>query len=124
MQCLNILPDFEVVPLRAPLQQMEPPSPLTKIAIAHYQFETIHPFLDGNGRLGWLMIALYLASFGLLHKPVLYLSDYFERNKTEYADRLMSVRDANKMKDWLIFFYMVCVKQWRAPYRCLKTSWH
>ncbi len=77
---------------------------LIKIAIAHYQFETIHPFLDGNGRLGRLMIALYLASFGLLHKPALYLSDYFERNKTEYVDRLMAVREANKMKEWLVFF--------------------
>ena len=77
---------------------------LIKIAIAHYQFETIHPFLDGNGRLGRLMIALYLASFGLLHKPALYLSDYFERHKTGYVDRLMAVRDANKMKEWLVFF--------------------
>jgi Fic family protein len=77
---------------------------LIKIAIAHYQFETIHPFLDGNGRLGRLMIALYLASFGLLHKPALYLSDFFERHKTEYVDRLMAVRDANQMKEWLVFF--------------------
>lgn len=77
---------------------------LIKIAIAHYQFETVHPFLDGNGRLGRLMIAIYLANFGLLHKPALYLSDYFERNKTEYVDRLMAVRDANKLKEWLIFF--------------------
>ncbi|MEE9492318.1 MAG: Fic family protein [Gammaproteobacteria bacterium] len=77
---------------------------LIKIAIAHYQFETIHPFLDGNGRLGRLMIALYLASFGLLHKPALYLSDYFERNKTEYVDRLMGVREADRMKEWLVFF--------------------
>ncbi|MFV2058643.1 MAG: Fic family protein [Thiohalomonadales bacterium] len=77
---------------------------LIKIAIAHYQFETIHPFLDGNGRLGRLMIALYLASFGLLHKPALYLSDYFEQHKTEYVDRLMAVRKKNKMKDWLVFF--------------------
>jgi len=77
---------------------------LIKIAIAHYQFETIHPFLDGNGRLGRLMIALYLASNSLLHKPALYLSDYFERNKTEYIDRLMAVREANKMKEWLVFF--------------------
>ncbi|HFE38742.1 MAG TPA: Fic family protein [Gammaproteobacteria bacterium] len=77
---------------------------LIKIAIAHYQFETIHPFLDGNGRLGRLMIALYLASFGLLHKPALYLSDYFERHKTEYIDRLMAVREANRMKEWLVFF--------------------
>ncbi|MCW8987755.1 MAG: Fic family protein [Gammaproteobacteria bacterium] len=77
---------------------------LIKIAIAHYQFETIHPFLDGNGRLGRLMIALYLASFGLLHKPALYLSDYFERHKTEYVDRLMAVREGNNLKDWLVFF--------------------
>lgn len=77
---------------------------LIKVAIGHYQFETIHPFLDGNGRLGRLMIALYLASHGLLHKPALYLSDYFERNKTEYVDRLMAVRESNKMKEWLVFF--------------------
>ncbi|HEC60025.1 MAG TPA: Fic family protein [Methylophaga sp.] len=78
--------------------------PLLRIAIAHYQFETIHPFLDGNGRLGRLMISLYLASEGLLHKPALYLSDYFERNKTTYVDRLMAVRQGNHMRDWLIFF--------------------
>ncbi|WP_430443431.1 Fic family protein [Sphingorhabdus contaminans] len=77
---------------------------LIKIAIAHYQFETIHPFLDGNGRLGRLMIALYFASSGLLVKPALYLSDYFERNKTEYIDRLMAVRQGNHMDQWLVFF--------------------
>lgn len=78
--------------------------PLLRIAIAHYQFETIHPFLDGNGRLGRLMISLYLASEGLLHKPALYLSDYFERNKTTYVDKLMAVRQGNHLRDWLIFF--------------------
>jgi Fic family protein len=78
--------------------------PLIKIAIAHYQFETIHPFLDGNGRLGRLMISLYLASEKLLAKPALYLSDYFERNKTAYVDHLMAVRDASHMRDWIIFF--------------------
>jgi len=77
---------------------------LIKIAIAHYQFETIHPFLEGNGRLGRLMIALYFANFGLLDKPALYLSDYFERNKTEYVDRLMAVRQSNQLKQWLMFF--------------------
>jgi len=77
---------------------------LIKIALLHYQFETIHPFLDGNGRLGRLMIALYLSSFDLLHKPALYLSEYFERNKTEYVDRLMAVRDKNQLREWLIFF--------------------
>ena len=78
--------------------------PLIKMALMHYQFEAIHPFLDGNGRLGRLMIALYLANFGLLYKPALYLSDYFERNKTQYVDNLMAVRESNKMKQWLVFF--------------------
>lgn len=78
--------------------------PLVRIAIAHYQFETIHPFLDGNGRLGRLMISLYLASGGLLHKPALYLSDYFERNKTAYIDHLMAVRQGNRLREWLVFF--------------------
>jgi Fic family protein len=78
--------------------------PLIKIAIAHYQFETIHPFLDGNGRLGRLMISLFLASENLLLKPALYLSDYFERHKTAYIDHLMAVRDGNHMRAWLIFF--------------------
>lgn len=78
--------------------------PLIRIAIGHYQFETIHPFLDGNGRLGRLMISLYLASEGLLHKPALYLSDYFERNKTAYVDHLMAVREGDHIRDWLVFF--------------------
>lgn len=78
--------------------------PLIRIAIAHYQFETIHPFLDGNGRLGRLMISLYLASERLLHKPALYLSDYFERNKSAYVDHLMAVRHGNHLREWLVFF--------------------
>ncbi len=78
--------------------------PLVRIAIAHYQFETIHPFLDGNGRLGRLMISLYLASEGLLHQPALYLSDYFERYKTAYIDSLMAVRQGNHLREWLVFF--------------------
>lgn len=78
--------------------------PLIRIAIAHYQFETIHPFLDGNGRLGRLMISLYLASENLLAQPALYLSDYFERNKTAYVDHLMAVREGNHLDDWIAFF--------------------
>ncbi|MDC9700875.1 MAG: Fic family protein [Alphaproteobacteria bacterium] len=80
--------------------------PLIKIAIAHYQFETIHPFLDGNGRLGRLMIPLYLASKNLLVKPLLYLSVYFEKNKTAYIDHLMAVRHKHQMRNWLIFFLL------------------
>jgi len=79
-------------------------SPLIKIAIAHYQFETVHPFLDGNGRLGRLMISLYLASEKLLAQPALYLSDYFEHNKTAYVDHLMAVRQGSHMKEWIMFF--------------------
>ncbi len=78
--------------------------PLVRIGIAHYQFETIHPFLDGNGRLGRLMISLYLTSTGLLKKPALYLSDYFERHKTAYVDHLMAVREGNHLRAWLVFF--------------------
>ncbi|MCY4007929.1 MAG: Fic family protein [Rhodobacteraceae bacterium] len=78
--------------------------PLVRIAIGHYQFETIHPFLDGNGRLGRLMISLYLASTGLLVKPALYLSDYFERNRSAYVDQLMAVRQGHHLREWLIFF--------------------
>lgn len=77
---------------------------LVKIAMAHYQFETVHPFLDGNGRLGRLMITLYLVSFNLLAKPSLYLSDFFERHKGEYYDRLMAVRTTNNMRAWILFF--------------------
>lgn len=78
--------------------------PLIKIALAHYQFETIHPFLDGNGRLGRLMIPLFLASEEILTKPALYLSAYFERNKTAYVDHLMAVREGNHLQQWLLFF--------------------
>lgn len=77
---------------------------LIRIAIIHYQFETIHPFLDGNGRLGRLLIVLYLVSFGLLTKPALYMSDFFERHKAEYYDRLMAVRTNNEMLPWIKFF--------------------
>ena len=79
---------------------------LLKIALIHYQFETIHPFLDGNGRLGRLLIVLYLVSFGLLAKPALYLSGFFERHKGEYYDQLMAVRATSKVTPWLSFFLL------------------
>ncbi len=77
---------------------------LIRVGILHYQFETIHPFLEGNGRLGRLLIALYLANFNLLHKPALYLSDYFERNRLDYYDHLTVARTRNDISAWLRFF--------------------
>jgi len=77
---------------------------LLRIGLVHYQFETIHPFLDGNGRVGRLVIPLYLVSKGILQKPVLYLSDFFEQNRTLYYDNLTNVREKNDLGQWFKFF--------------------
>ena len=77
---------------------------LIKIAILHYQFESIHPFLDGNGRIGRLLIPLYIQSKGMLEKSCLYISDYIERNKDTYYDLLTRVRTHNDMIAWIKFF--------------------
>jgi Fic family protein len=77
---------------------------LLKIGLIHYQFETIHPFQDGNGRLGRLLIPLYLIGRGILRQPVLYLSAYFERNRLAYYDKLTAVRENSDLVGWLDSF--------------------
>lgn len=86
---------------------------LIKIAIAHYQFETIHPFLDGNGRIGRLLITLYMVQEKILAQPLLYLSTYFEKRKDLYYDNLNSVRVNNDMTHWIKYF-LVGVEQTAA----------
>lgn len=87
---------------------------LLKLGIAHYQFETIHPFLDGNGRVGRLIIPLYLVSKEILGKPILYLSDYFERNRRLYYDNLMIVREDDNITQWIKFFLVGIIETSRS----------
>ncbi len=78
--------------------------PLVRVGLAHAQFETIHPFLDGNGRVGRLLITFLLTEMNLLARPVLYLSHYFKRRRSEYYERLQAIRDAGDWEGWLAFF--------------------
>ena len=102
-------PHQEVDDLMSDLEKLlnDPENPLPellKIALVHYQFETIHPFLDGNGRLGRLLIPLFLVDREILNRPILYLSAFFERNRKQYYDRLTAVRTENDLLGWFHFF--------------------
>jgi Fic family protein len=98
LTALNQLEHFLHMPSELPA--------LIRVALAHYQFEAIHPFLDGNGRVGRLLITLLLYAWDLLPQPLLYLSAYFEANRQEYYDRLLAVSQQGKWEDWLHFFLM------------------
>jgi Fic family protein len=84
---------------------------LIRCALAHYQFETIHPFLDGNGRLGRLLIVFYLVERRVLRQPLLYVSSYFERHRDEYVDRLQRVRERGDYEGWITFFLRAVATQ-------------
>ncbi len=94
---------------------------LIKIGIIHYQFETIHPFLDGNGRLGRLLITLYLVSKNVLIKPSLYLSDFFEKNKAYYYDNLMVARVTNNLTQWIKFFLVGVIETSKSSIEVFKN---
>lgn len=78
--------------------------PLIRIALIHYQFETIHPFLDGNGRVGRLMILIYLMEQGYISKPIIYISYFLKKNQIEYYDRISEVRRSGNYEQWIAFF--------------------
>ena len=86
------------------LHDRSPLPPLIKCGLVHSQFETIHPFLDGNGRMGRLLITFLLCQQGILERPLLYLSYFFKRNRIEYYDRLQAVRDNGDWEGWMRFF--------------------
>ncbi len=96
----QLIKDFELFLHNSSLEIPE----LIKVALAHYQFETIHPYLDGNGRVGRLMIILYLIEKKIISKPILYISDFFERNKWAYYDALTIARSSHNIEHFIKFF--------------------
>jgi Fic family protein len=88
---------------------------LKKIGLIHYQFETIHPFLDGNGRIGRLLITLFMFERKILSNEMLYISYFLKRNRIEYYDRLMEVRMKGNFEQWIKFFLLVIYEFGRMP---------
>lgn len=84
---------------------------LVRAALLHYQFLTIHPFVDGNGRVGRIFVLLFLAAEGRLPHPMLYLSSYFERERRQYFDRLQAVRERGEIQEWIQFFLTAVERQ-------------
>jgi Fic family protein len=93
------------------LHSDDPLPPLIRLALIHYQFEAIHPFRDGNGRLGRLMMPLLLVEWGHLPAPLLYLSAYFERHRDQYYQRLLQVSERSAWQEWLLFFLQAVAQQ-------------
>ncbi len=93
---------------------------MIKCALIHYQFETIHPFLDGNGRIGRLLIDLFIHWKGLLHKPLIYTSLFFKQNRQEYFDRLMMIRTSGDFEQWVEFFVKSMI--WSAEHAIEKIK--
>lgn len=102
---------------------------LVRLGLVHYQFEAIHPFLDGNGRIGRLLITLLMCAEGLLSSPLLYVSAFFERHRDEYYRRLLEVSRDGRWNDWLLFFLRAIEDQARDTVRrsdrllTLRTEW-
>lgn len=111
-------PANEIIPLFSNLEKYlnseDEKDPLVQIAIAHYQFEAIHPFLDGNGRVGRLIISLFLYERQLLSHPFLYLSEFFEEHREDYYELLRLVSEKEKWEDWIKFFLTALATQAEA----------
>ncbi|MDD5095520.1 MAG: Fic family protein [Dehalococcoidia bacterium] len=103
LQCLDQLEKFLHSESRMP--------PLVEAALVHYQFESIHPFLDGNGRIGRLLVTLLLCQRNILSKPLLYLSAFFERHRREYYDLLLKVSSTGSWREWIGFFLRAVATQ-------------
>ncbi len=95
--------------------------PLVRLGLIHSQFEAIHPFIDGNGRMGRLLIILLMVHWGLLPSPLLYLSEYFERHRQDYYDLLQGVSEQGRWRDWLIFFLQGVREQSAKAVETLRT---